>query len=68
MMRYLPAATAAVIAVFAVLVFRRYRARGGTPLLLWGIGLTMFGIASLAEAYSTLAWSPAAFRDRKSVV
>lgn len=62
MIRYLPAATAAVIAVFAVLVFQRYRARGGTHLLLWGIGLTMFGIASLAEAYSTLAWSPAAFR------
>ena len=58
----LPVASAIVILVFALLVFRRYRRRGGTHLLVWGIGLTMFGVASFAEAYSALGWNPAVFR------
>lgn len=62
MTRYLPIASAVIIVAFAFLVFRRYRGRGGTHLLLWGIGLGMFGVASLAEAYSTLRWSPTVFR------
>lgn len=62
MMRYLPVASAAVIVVFAMLVFTRYLNRGGAHLLVWGIGLSMFGVASLAEAYSALAWNPTVFR------
>lgn len=58
----LPVASAIVILLFAALVFRRYARRGGTHLLVWGIGLTMFGIGSLAEAYSALAWNPVLFR------
>lgn len=58
----LPVASAIVILVFALLVFQRYRRRGGTHLLVWGIGLTMFGVGSLAEAYSALAWNPTVFR------
>lgn len=58
----LPVASALVIVVFAALVFRRYRRRGGAHLLVWGIGLTMFGMASLTEAYAALAWHPTAFR------
>ncbi len=58
----LPFVSSAVIAVFALLVFRRYRQRGGTHLLLWGVGLVMFGIASFAEAYSSVAWHPTVFR------
>ena len=58
----LPFVSSAVIGVFAALVFLRYRQRGGTHLLVWGIGLVMFGIASFAEAYSALAWHPTAFR------
>jgi hypothetical protein len=61
-MHYLPIASAGIIVVFAVLVFGRYLRRGGTHLLVWGIGLTLFGVASLMEAYSTLAWSPSVFR------
>jgi len=60
--RALPVASALVILVFALLVFRRYRRRGGTHLLVWGIGLTMFGVGSFTEAYSTLAWDPTVFR------
>lgn len=58
----LPVGSSLVIGVFAALVFRRYAQRGGTHLLLWGVGLLMFGVGSFAEAYSALAWSPAAFR------
>ncbi|MGH2348157.1 MAG: hypothetical protein ACRDFT_01670, partial [bacterium] len=60
--RYLPVGSSLVIGIFALLVFRRYARRGGTHLLLWGIGLLMFGVASFAEAYSTFAWSPTVFR------
>src|SRR3990172_4081551 len=60
--RALPVASALVILVFALLVFRRYRRRGGTHLLVWGIGLTMFGVGSFTEAYSSLAWDPTVFR------
>lgn len=59
----LPVASAIVIVLFAAMVFRRYAQRGGTHLLLWGLGLTMFGIGSLAEAYSSLAWHPVVFRS-----
>ena len=58
----LAVASSIVIVLFAALVFRRYAQRGGTHLLLWGIGLSMFGIGSLAEAYSVLAWHPVVFR------
>ncbi len=61
-MPWLPVTTSLVIALFVVLIFRRYRRRASTPLLVWGIGLAMFGIASMAEAYSTLGWHPVAFR------
>lgn len=62
MTRYLPIASAVIIVIFAALVFRRYLNRGGAHLLLWGIGLSMFGVGSLTEAYSTLAWHPTVFR------
>lgn len=58
----LPFASALVIGVFAALVLQRFRRRGGAHLLVWGIGLAMFGIASLAEAYSAVAWHPTVFR------
>src|SRR3990170_1931151 len=60
--RALPVASALVILVFALLVFRRYRRRGGTHLRVWGIGLTMLGVGSFTEASSTLAWDPTVFR------
>ncbi|HET6781744.1 MAG TPA: hypothetical protein VFH67_06585 [bacterium] len=62
MTQYLPMASAVIIVVFAALVFRRYLQRGGAHLLLWGIGLSMFGVGSLTEAYSTVAWHPSVFR------
>jgi hypothetical protein len=54
----LPFLSTAVMAAFVAAVFRRYAERRGTHLLLWGIGLAMFGLATFAEAYLTLAWNP----------
>lgn len=62
MLQGIPVASSIIILVFAALVFRRYRIRRGRHLLIWGVGLLMFGIASLAEAYSAYAWHPVVFR------
>lgn len=58
----LPFLSTAVMAAFVAAVFRRYAERRGTHLLLWGIGLTMFGLGSFAEAYLAVGWNPWIFR------
>ncbi|HXF82789.1 MAG TPA: hypothetical protein VNN19_08560 [bacterium] len=57
-----PLASALIVAVFAALVFRRYAARGGLHFLCWGVGLSLFGAASLAEALAPALWHPLVFR------
>ncbi|MGH2398203.1 MAG: hypothetical protein ACRDF6_00025 [bacterium] len=57
-----PLVSSLIILVFATLVLRRFAVRRSGHLLVWGIGLLMFGVAALAEAYSTVAWHPVAFR------
>jgi hypothetical protein len=60
---WLPYLTSIIVLVFAVLVFRRYVRRRGPHLLLWGLGLVMYGIASFCEAYYTaFGWNPLIFR------
>ena len=58
----LPAITSLVVLAFTTAVFARYRRRGGTHLLIWGIGLVMFAVVSLAETYATVAWHPLVFK------
>jgi hypothetical protein len=58
----LPLLSAAIIVTFATLVFRRFALRRSPHLLVWGIGLLLYGLASVAEALSTAVWSPLAFR------
>ena len=49
--------------VFAYYVFKRYLARKGAYLLLWGIGLIFYGIGGFCEAYyGTFGWNPLIFR------
>lgn len=60
--RLLPLASALIIVAFVWLVFRRYASRGGRHLLVWGVGLLLFGTASLAEAVSASVWHPMVFR------
>jgi hypothetical protein len=60
---WLPFLTSLIVFVFAALVFRRYLWRRGTHLLIWGIGLVMYGIGSFCEAYYTaVGWNPLIFR------
>ena len=54
----LPFVTTAIIFVFAFLVLRRYFQRGGMHHLLWGIGLVMYGLGTLAEAFLSVAYAP----------
>ena len=58
LVQWLPFFTTAIIFVFAVLVFRRYAQRGGLHSLIWGIGLTMYGLGTLAEALLAITYSP----------
>jgi hypothetical protein len=60
----LPFITVIIMVLLTVDVFRRYQAHHGSHfyLLIWGIGLGMFALASLSEALLSLAWNPLAFR------
>jgi hypothetical protein len=57
-----PLVSALIVVVFVTLVFRRYAARGGQHFLCWGVGLSLFGAASLAEALAPVLWHPLVFR------
>jgi hypothetical protein len=60
---FLPFVSSLVSFVFAVLVLRRYRRRGGAHHLLWGIGMIFYGIGGFCEAYyGFLGWNPLIFR------
>lgn len=53
----LPFLSTVVTFSFAAAVFTRYKYRHGMHLLLWGIGLVLYGAGTLAEAYLPLQWS-----------
>ncbi len=57
----LPLTSTIVTFTFAYFVLTRYLRRGGPHNLLWGIGLVFYGLGTLSEFYSSLAWSPVFF-------
>ncbi len=60
---WIPFLSSAIVFVFAGLVLHRYVRRRGLHLLLWGLGLIMYGIGVTCEAYYTaFGWSPLIFR------
>ena len=60
---WIPVATTMVAVVFATIVLRRYRQRGGTHLLWWGVGLVLYGAGTLAESLTTIfGWNEWVFR------
>ncbi len=59
----LPFTSSIISFVFAGLVLRRYAARKGLHLLLWGIGLVFYAIGGFCEAYyGVFGWNPLIFR------
>ncbi|MCP4540204.1 MAG: hypothetical protein GY832_23950 [Chloroflexi bacterium] len=59
----LPFTSFIVSFIFAFFVLRRYMARKGLHLLLWGIGMVFYGTGGFCEAYyGALGWNPLVFR------
>jgi hypothetical protein len=59
----LPFTSSLISFVFAFFVLKRYVARRGSHLLLWGIGMIFYGIGGFTEGYYGLfGWNPFIFR------
>jgi len=61
-MHYVSILTTLVTVVFAIAVFTRFRRRGGTHLLLWGIGLILYGIGTLTEVIMLFTFNAPALK------
>ncbi len=61
-MHYLPILSTIITFAFAVAVFNRFSERHGAHLLLWGIGLALYGIGTLTEVVSLFTFSPIALK------
>src|SRR5258707_10658613 len=59
---FLPFLSTAITFFFAATVLNRYRVGRRPHSLMWGIGLTFYGLGTLAEAYLALRWSPTLLR------
>ena len=60
---WLPFLSSIISFIFAFFVFKRYLARKGAHLLLWGIGLVFYGIGGFCEGYyGAFGWNPLIFR------
>ncbi len=57
-MHYLPVFSTIVTFIFTAAVLARYRAKGGTHLLLWGAGLILYGLGTLSEVILSFTYSP----------
>jgi hypothetical protein len=57
MIHLLPFSSTLVTAIFVAAVLLRYARRGGMHLLLWGIGLILYGLGTFSEAFLGLTWS-----------
>jgi hypothetical protein len=56
-MHYIPILSTLITLAFALVVFRRYSERGGTHLLLWGVGLVFYGLGTFGEAVMLFTYS-----------
>ncbi len=61
-MHYLPILSTVITFAFAAAVFNRFSVRHGAHLLLWGIGLVLYGIGTLTEVVSLFTFSPIALK------
>lgn len=63
-MAFIPLLSTIVSLAFAIAVFARWRHRRKNHLLLWGIGLVMYGLGTLGEVMLGAAFSPWALKLR----
>lgn len=56
-MNYLPYISTIVTFAFTVVVYNRYRQRGGFHLLFWSIGLLFYGLGTLSEVVLSLTFN-----------
>ncbi|HEX9090776.1 MAG TPA: hypothetical protein VF831_04770 [Anaerolineales bacterium] len=61
-MHYLPILSTIITFAFAAAVFSRFRVRHGAHLLLWCIGLVLYGIGTLTEVVSLFTFNPLALK------
>ena len=61
-MHYLPILSTIVAFAFAASVFNRFRVRHGAHLLLWCIGLVLYGIGTLTEVIMLFTFNPIALK------
>lgn len=61
-MHYLPFFSTVISFAFAIAVFNRFRVRHGAHLLLWSIGLLLYGIGTLTEVISIFTFNPVALK------
>lgn len=61
--RLLPIGSSIIGVSFVAAILRRYFQKGGTHLLIWGIGLAFFATGSITESlHGLIGWSPTGFR------
>lgn len=59
----IPFTSAIISFIFAFFVFKRYTRKRGAHLLLWGLGMTFYGIGGFTEAYfGAFGWNALIFR------
>ena len=61
-MHYLPILTTIITFVFTVAVFNRFKVRHGAHLLLWSIGLALYGIGALTEVVMLFTFNSIALK------
>lgn len=61
-MHYLPILTTIITFIFTAAVFSRFRIRHGSHLLLWSIGLALYGIGALTEVIMLFTFNAVALK------
>ncbi len=61
-MNFLPYLSTIVTFAFAIAVHNRYQQRGGRHLLLWAVGLLLYGLGTLSEVILGLTFSVLALK------
>jgi hypothetical protein len=61
-MHYLSIFSTIITVIFTLAVLQRYRRKGGTHLLLWGIGLALYALGTFTEVVMAFTYSTLALR------